>query len=79
MHVRTANIPRNYPPQLCDITHQCFADKKLKNLKLSGIYSIYIDIILHAGTSIYASSSFNLALWGQNPAGAKILPPKHTI
>jgi hypothetical protein len=37
----------NTPHCFCDITHQCFAGKKLNQ-----------KIILRAGTSIYASSGF---------------------
>ena len=57
----------------CDITHQCFAGKKLKNLNFSasGIYPVYIPIILRAGTSIYASI---LGFW---PSGAKTLRGKN--
>ena len=51
-----------YPLMLCG--------KKLKNLSFCGIYPIYIDIILRAGTSIYASSGFGLGFW---PSGAKTL------
>jgi hypothetical protein len=62
----------NIPHCFCDITHQCFAGKKLKNVNFSasGIYRIdvHIDIILRAGTSIYASSGFGPL--GPNPAVA---------
>ena len=57
MYIRNASIPLNYgspialryyPPMLCG--------QKNKNLNFSGIFPIYIGIILRAGTSIYASS-----------------------
>ena len=59
----------NTPHCFCDITHQCFAGKKLKNLNFSasGIYHMYIQIILRAGTSIYASSGFGPL--GPKPCG----------
>jgi hypothetical protein len=61
--------PPHPPHCFCDITHQCFAGKKLKNLNISasGIYPVYIPIILRAETSIYASSDFGPL--GPKPCG----------
>jgi hypothetical protein len=56
----------NTPHYFCDITHQCFAGKKLKNLNFfaSGIYrSYYVRGLQYMPPRV-------LALWGQNPAGA---------
>ena len=56
----------------CDITHQCFAGKKLKNLNFpaSGIYRIYILISYYVRGIQYMPPRV-LAFWGQNPAGAE--------
>ena len=56
----------NTPHCFCDITHQCFAGKKLKNLNFSasGIYRLYYV----RGLQYMPPGA--LALWGQNPAGA---------
>jgi hypothetical protein len=70
-----------YPPMFCDITKcarkalQCFAGKKLKNLNFSasGIYRIYILISYYYYVrGLQYMPPRVLALWGQNPAGAKI-------
>ena len=44
-------------PLLYDITHQCIAGKKLKT-QISLVYRMHSDIILRAGTSIYAANKW---------------------
>jgi hypothetical protein len=65
-----------YPHCFCDITHQCFAGKKLKNLNFSASgHRIYIYIYIYILISYYVRGLQYipprvLALWGQNPAGS---------
>ena len=59
------------PPLFCDITHQSFVGKKLKNLNFSAscIYRIYTLISYYVRGLQYMPPRV-LALWGQNHAGA---------
>ena len=44
MYIRTPNIPRNYPQLLYDITHQCFAGKKPKNLNFVSVTCSFVGV-----------------------------------
>jgi hypothetical protein len=60
------------PIVFCDITHQCFAGKKLKNLNFSASGTDTARISYYVRGLQYWPSGAKLAL-RQNPAGAVIL------